>query len=250
MKKTVCTTAFLIFVWVRPGHAAEQQFAISEKGPHHRVWSKIVEEQLPNGTVTKRVKSYTELSNGLHYWSDAQNNWLESSDQIEIINGVGVAQHGQHQVIWAANANTAGAVDLQSADGKRFRSHILGLAFTDAKTGASSFFGEIQDSIGEVVGNQVIYKNAFSGIKADIIYTYMPERFEQDVVLREALPDPSGPPWNFNPDTVLVEIYTEFIDAPEPVVESVMLPSEVDPALRPGMVEPDFIDQRLDFVAM
>jgi len=54
----------------------------------------------------------------------------------------------------AANANTPGAVDMQSPDGKRFTSHVLVIAFTDAKTGASAFFGTTQDSIGEVAGNQ------------------------------------------------------------------------------------------------
>jgi len=224
---------------------------ISAKGPHSRVWSRTVQQKLSNGKVTTRiVPAFTELSGGMHYWSDEQKDWIESSGEIEVINGVGVARHGQHQVIWAANANTAGAVDLQSPDGKRFLSHVLGIAFTDRKTGASVFLATTKDSIGQVVGSQVIYKDAFDGISADIVYTYSPAKFEQDIVFREALPDPSGPPWNMNADSVLVEVYTEFIDPPDAVIKNVTLQSVTGPAARQAMVEPDLIDQQLDFGAM
>jgi hypothetical protein len=222
MKKILFTTAFLIFASVRSGHGVEPQFLISEKGPHHAVWSKTVEEELADGSVVNRNHSYTEMSCGLNYWSDDQKDWLPSTEDVEIINGAAVARHGAMQVIWTANPNVAGAVDLQTAEGLRFQSHILGIAFTDARTGASAFIANLKDCVGEVSGNSVIYRNAFDSISADIIYIYKRGSFEQNVLLKEALPDPTQPPWNMDPSTVRVEISTEFIGPPQAEVTTVV----------------------------
>jgi len=224
-------------------------FTQSERGPHHTVWSRSSEEQLPNGHKRKLTHSYTELASGLNYWSEEQQAWVPSSDQIEIVNGFGVARQGQLKVIWAPNLNTAGAVDAESADDKRFRSHLLGLAFTDTKTGASFFIATVKDSIGQVSANQVIYRDAFEGISADVVYTYTPAGLEQDIILKENLPDPSQPPWNLDPSTILLENYTEFIEAPAPEITSAIFKQEANPALRALMAEPDLVDQCLDFGA-
>ena len=79
-------------------------------------------------------------------------------------------------------------------DGKRFRSHVLGLAVTDARTGASMFFANLKDCIGEVSGSTITYRDAFDSILADIVFVYERGKLEQNVVLRQALPDPSLPP--------------------------------------------------------
>jgi hypothetical protein len=53
-----------------------------------------------------------------------------------------VARQGPHQVIFAANLNSVGAIDLLDPRGQRFRSHVLGLAYTDAATGRSVMIAE------------------------------------------------------------------------------------------------------------
>jgi hypothetical protein len=76
-------------------------------------------------------------------------------------------------VVFGNNLNSEGAIDLQSPEGKRFRSNILGLAYYDSATGNSVLIGQIQDSQGELIAsNQVLYPDAFSGVRADVRYTY------------------------------------------------------------------------------
>jgi hypothetical protein len=223
-------------------------FAVTSRGAHSSVWSRSIQEKTPSGRVVTRTRSYTELGGGLNYWSAEQNAYLPSTSEIEILNGFGVARHGQMKVTWSPNANTAGAIDVETSDGKRFRSHVLGLALTDGKTGASFFFATIKDCIGEVAGNQVIFRQAFEGFSADLVYTYTPGGMEQDLVIHQDLPDPTQPPWNLADVTNLrFECYTELLEAPEASVTATSLNQEENPALRALMTEPSFTDVTLNF---
>jgi len=71
---------------------------------------------------------------------------------------------------------------------------------------------DIQDSIGGGVGNQVIYEDAFDGLYADLRYTYTKGGFVQDVIVKEQLPDPVE--LGFDPQTVELQVLTEFVDNP------------------------------------
>ncbi len=212
---------------------------VIERGPHHRVY------QIGN----KPGRGYVELATGLHYWEDGR--WQDSKEEIEIVNGSAIARHGQHQVIFAANLNSAGAIDMLSPDGKRFRSHLLGLAYTDAASGKSVMIAEVTDSIGAVqMPNKVFYANAFQGdCAADVRYTYSLGSFEQDVIIVKAPPSPEA--WGLNPATTRLEVFTEFIELPEGgIAIPVIVKQEPDLAMRRAMVEPDLVDNRLDFGAM
>ncbi len=71
---------------------------IVERGPHHRVMQTITSLPLEDGTTAFQTNSFTEMANGLNYL-DPNGQWVESNEQIEIINGYGVANHAQHQLI-------------------------------------------------------------------------------------------------------------------------------------------------------
>lgn len=219
---------------------------ITERGPHHRVIERMVSELQPDGTFKERKSSYTELATGLHYQNE-QGEWLESKEEIEIFNGAAVARQGQHQVIFAANLNSSGAIDLLAADGQRFRSHVLGLVYTDYASGKSVMIAEIKDSIGELTApNQVTYPDAFEGdAVADVRFSYSRAGFEQDIILRTAPPSPAE--WGLDPETTRLEVFTEFIEAPAARVTAVTLKREENGLARAVMKEPDLIDQRLDF---
>ncbi len=221
---------------------------IVERGPHHRVWQRTRSDVLPDGNSVNRVSSYTELATGLHYWSE--NRWNDSVAEIEIINGSAVARRGQHNVIFSANLNSPGAIDMQSPDGKRFRSHLLGIAYTDYANGRSVMLAEVKDCLGAVrIPNQVLYAGAIDGdCSADVIYTYSLGTFEQDVVIVRSPPGPDA--YGLNPETTRMEVFTEFIELPPGVATAVVLKQEPDPVARREMVEPDLVDHRLDFGAM
>jgi|SRR5690242_7752499 len=103
---------------------------------------------------------------------------------------------------------------MQTPDGKRLRSNVLGLMYHDTATDEAVLIAQLQDSEGELItANQVLYTNAFDGVKADVRYTYRKGGLEQDVILRERPPAPQS--YGMNPDTTELEVMTEFVDAPD-----------------------------------
>jgi hypothetical protein len=173
------------------------------------------------------TNSYVQLETGLHY-QDERGEWQESSEEIEVQPGAAVARHGPHQARWAANLNTYGAIEFWTPEGEAIRSHVLGLAYFDPATGAHVMIGEVQDSIGAVAGNQVIYEDAFDGVSADLHYTYTKGGFVQDVIVREQLPDPAL--WGFDPGTVQVQVLTEFLTLPDELKELARITAEASAA--------------------
>jgi hypothetical protein len=188
---------------------------VVEAGPNHRVWQWQTYETLPNGQTQAHTHSYTELASGLNYLN-ASGQWAASQEIIEPFAGGAIARHGQHQVIFANNLNTADAIDMQTPDGKRLRSNVLGLMYYDPTTGDAVQIAQIQSSEGQLVAaNQVLYPNAFNGVKADVLYIYKQSGLEQDIILREQPPAPEA--FGLNSETAELEVFTE-LDAPEPDV--------------------------------
>ena len=189
---------------------------IVERGAHHRVWKQARVATLPGGQLVTNVSSYTELGSGLHRWDGQNQQWVDAEAKLEIVGNNALGRSAAHQVLFAPNANTAGAIDFLTSDGKRLRSHVLGIAFFDAATGQSEMIAELKDSAGELhAPNVVIYPEAFDGLKADLRYTYRLGGFEQDVILYENPPLPAG----FNPDSTRLEVWTEFIEAPASTIK-------------------------------
>jgi parallel beta-helix repeat protein len=189
------------------------EYRVVDQGANHRVWQWETDEKLPDGTIIPHVHSYTELASGLNY-QDTNGVWVESQELIEAFPAGAVARQGQYQVIFANDLNSAGSVDMQTPDGKRLRSNILGLMYVDTATGDAVMIAEVQDSAGELISsNQVLYPNAFDGVKVDVQYTYKRGSFEQDVILREQPPTPES--LGMNPDTTELEVVTEFVDPPD-----------------------------------
>jgi hypothetical protein len=214
-------------------------FTIAERGPHHRIWTNSA-----GGT-------YTELANGLHHL-DQNGQWIESNEQIEILNGVAVARQGQHQVIFSASPADVPAIDLQMPDGGRLESRVAGIAYRDGASGQSAWVALIHDVVGQVHDpNVVIYPAAFGAdLHADIRCTYTKCGFEQDLLLREQLLDPAALNPPLDPNTVLVQLWTEFFSPPAPQKQELVVYQENDPAKRQQMAVPDLVDEYLDFGGM
>ncbi len=189
---------------------------VLERGPNHRVVRHVTWQTNNVGQISARTNSYTEIATGLHYQENGV--WKETKEEIEILpNGAGaVARQGGHKVIFAPNLNTPEVIDLETPDGQRLRSHVLGLGYYDPASGRSEIIAEVKSSEGELVGNnQVIYRDAFDGVAADVRYTYRISGFEQDVILRSSPPAPEK--FGLNPKTTRLEVFTEFLNPPPPV---------------------------------
>jgi hypothetical protein len=186
--------------------------AVVERGPHHKVWQRFEIETGPDGKEFRMPRQYTELASGMHYLENGQ--WKETREEIEIKNGVAVADHGPHKVRFAPNLNSAGAIEVTTPDGKVVRSHVLGLSYDDPVTGKMVVIAEVKDCIGKVVPpNQVIYEDAFDDVKADVRITYTKSGMEQDVILREQIPN-TPEDYGLSSASTRLQVLTEFLDAP------------------------------------
>ncbi len=226
---------------------------VTEKGPHHRTWSRAVLETHGDGrTVLRTNVAYIELANGMHYWDAERGEWLESRAVIELIDGAAVARYGPHKVRFSADFAAPTLIDLTSPDGHRLRSRIAGLAYTSRSSGRSVLIAEPRPRDGEVLGNdRVLYRDCFDGgFRASALYRWSPVGFEQDLILSERLPSPAEYQLADDPADIVLEVWTEFFDPVEPRRIPAILESEPDPIRRAEMVEPDLIDETLDFGAM
>jgi hypothetical protein len=218
------------------GGAAAAAPVIIERGKDFRVWKMVRTETLPDGRTIKRTNGYTELATGMYYWEDGQ--WKESEALIEPLQDGAIAQRGQTKVTFSANLNSGEALKIFTPDGKTLRSHVVGLAYYDAQNGNSLWIAQVKDSIGVIVGqNQILYEDAFTGVKADVRYTYRRSGLEQDVILRENLPDPLG--LGLDPESTRLHVITEFVEPPVVSLTQTTIQREADPVRRAAMLTPD-----------
>ena len=151
------------------GRAVSTTPTITDRGPHHRVWKNLTVVSGQDGRTRTNASSYVELGSGMHRWDARVGQWVDAEAVIAIEGNTAVGRKGAHQVAFAANANTPGAIDLVAPDGKRFRSHVLGIALFNAANSRSEMIGSLKDSIGELhPPNVVIYPDAFDGVAADL----------------------------------------------------------------------------------
>jgi len=195
-------------------------FRIVGRGANSRDWQREEYEKLPDGTIVTHVHKVTEIASGMNFQINGQasGQWVESKELIEAYTDGSIARQGSYQVIFANNLNSAGAIDMQTPDGKRLRSNILGLAYFDHSSGQSVMIAQIQDSQGEMIAdNQVLYPSAFTGVNADVRYTYKRGSFGQDVILKEQLPTPESV--GLSSDSTELQVMTEFLDPPQESIE-------------------------------
>jgi hypothetical protein len=175
--------------------------------PHETVWASYDE----TGRV---VRKFVEVASGLNRQLP-DGSWVRSDDEIEIIEGGAIARNAQFTATFAATSNPekgVAAITLPQNAGT-LRVRCVGLAYT-ASNGQSVFIAEIRDVQGQRFSrNQIVYEDCFVGaVKADLRYIVKVGSIAQDVVLRSQLP----PPQDFGLPDAKLEIWTEFIEAPEP----------------------------------
>ena len=186
-------------------------FAVTMQDGNSRVWERTVYELAPSGQIVPKKHHYNELATGLNYQQNGQ--WMASKEEIDIQpNGTASATQGQHQAYFPGDIYS-GQIELVTPDGVQMHSRPMGLSYFDGTNFV--LIAELTNSIGVVPGtNQVIYPNAFTDFKADLVYTYKKSGFEQDIVLREQPPTPES--FGLNSQNTRLQVLTEFFDTTEP----------------------------------
>jgi hypothetical protein len=218
-------TLIILLVFFASGHSLLQAdqtlppptpYEVIKTGANHKVWQRETFERAPDGRIVSRPHQCIELASGMNY-VNAQGQLVAAQETIEPCSAGATARQGAFQVIFANNLNSYGAIDMQTPDGKRLRSNILGLGYYDRATGRAVLIAQIQDCNGVLASdNQVLYPNAFQGFRADVRYTYKKGSFEQDVILREQPPAPES--FGLNSQTTVLEVLTEFLNPPAETV--------------------------------
>jgi RHS repeat-associated protein len=211
-------------------------YSIVANDANSRVWQRAVYSQSPKGGTITNLQSYTELASGLNHLVNGQ--WVESSEQIDILpNGTAAATNGQHQAYFPGDI-FEGQIQVVTPDGLQLYSQPLALTYSDGIN--TVVIASLTNSTGVVVGvNQVVYANAFSGISADVRYTYTKAGFEQDVILHQQPPTPES--YGLNADTARLQMMTEFFNPPQPSIKTCTLQPQA------GLSLPD---QKLGFGKM
>ncbi|HEY6008126.1 MAG TPA: hypothetical protein VIU40_07360, partial [Geobacteraceae bacterium] len=167
-----------------------------------------------------------------------------------------VAQRGPAKIIIAPNLNTPeGVLDIQAPDGQRFRSGPVGLVVYSPVTGKSLQIGRVQDcEAWQTAKNEITFFDAFDGLKANVRFrNELGGRFHQEILLTRKLTPTTLARLGFSADLtrepLWIEVWSEFIECPEPTVETTVLRSEADPVQRAAMLDPDTTDAFLDFGA-
>jgi hypothetical protein len=206
-------------------------YAVVDQDGNSRVWERTVYELDPSGNAVPKEHYYNELATGLNHLVNGQ--WLASSEDIDILpNGTAAATNGQHQAYFPGDIYE-GQIELVTPDGLQLFSQPVALSYFDGTN--SVLIAELTNSIGQVLGtNQVIYTNAFTGVAADLIYTYTKAGFEQDIVLREQPPTPES--FGLNSQNTRLQVLTEFFDPPQPAIKSKMVSSDA------GQLQNDTLD--------
>ncbi|MBI3414348.1 MAG: hypothetical protein HY043_03350, partial [Verrucomicrobia bacterium] len=172
-----------------------------------------------------------------------------SDPTFDLIPGAATATRLQHSVTLLGNPNQKGAVRLTlpqepgMPDGPQVMvSHVVGLNYYDAASGQSVMFASVQDAQGQLLpgGREVIFTDAFKGVKADLRYTLSIGGLEQDIILNENPPAPET--FGLASATTRLEVATEFDAAPVPKITPTVLRATTDDQLRQTMAEPDFTD--------
>lgn len=157
-----------------PGEAVPATETVLERGPHHAVIQTAHWESDPEGRPVAVTDRYVQLEDGLHYWEEESQDWRPARALIEVEQGLGVARYGQQRVIFAPNVNDPeGAITIVAAEGVTLRSSVLALTYYDAASGRQVVLAVVKDAVGELLPpNRLIYRDAFNGLEADVVYTY------------------------------------------------------------------------------
>jgi len=208
------------------GQAQEETASVLDRGPHHAVLERNQSFPAEPGESSPSVtNTFVRIEDGLHYWDPEKQDWQEAQEEIFIVPTGAVAPFLQQKALFSSNGNDPrGALTLEIQGGVQLRSSVLGLRYFDAASGNEAVVAVSKDAIGELLPpNQIIYRDVLDQVRADIVYTVRRGSIEADLVLRELPPDPSD--FGLKPETVLVEVVTEFFDPPEPTKHETILAS-------------------------
>jgi hypothetical protein len=218
-----------------------------------RTWHTVSVVQDESGLPITVTNQWVELATGLMRPDPATGESVPCKAEFEELEGGFVVRQTRYQLILGKSPTDPQAVAVLLPDGQRMRSRVLAIQLWDAAANKGVTIATVRDAPGKLVEpTRVVFADAFEGaieglpLEADIEYAIGLDGLHQNVVLRDGLPDLAKIGLDAKPETVRVEVWTEFLEFPAPQLEPVVLWAEPDPAVRAQLAGPDWIDDRLD----
>jgi hypothetical protein len=206
-------------------------YAIVDRGPYYRVWQKTIPvTNNLTGQITQQVHAYTELGDGMHYWSGAR---ADSQTIVEITPTGAQAVHGQITARFSGDIASIGAIQL-TAGSDIFRSSPLGLYYYDSAIGKVARIAPAQS--GQAIlypPNLLVFSNLLAGLDADLMAVWATNGYEQNLVLKQRPPTPES--FGFSSATTRLQFWTAMDSCPAPLRQRTL-------TLKSGLV-----DHILDF---
>jgi IgGFc binding protein len=203
-------------------------YAVVSREANSALWQQQTYDRALNSTIVTNTHQYVELATGLNFKNPQTGQWQPSSESIFISpdGSSASATNSQHQVYFPGDIYN-GVIKLVEADGQVLESQPIGLALSDGSN--SVLLAAVTNSTGAVLssGNQVIYRDAFAGLNADIIFSNTKAGMSQDIVLRQQLPDTALLNlMNLDVAKIRLQMITEFISSPPPAIKMAPMPTE------------------------
>ena len=210
-------------------------------GKHFTVMETVRQKTNQSGTslVTNR---FTILGNGLNRL-DEGSNYVECTPVV-LSYPSGIFCTGATYSVIIGNDLKSGVVDLETGEKQRIVSRPLGIAFYDRDSGKRAWLATVKSCPAEVISNRVVFRDAFDGIAASVVFEYRAGRFSQSVIFSKSL---AVTPADFGMTSGRLELITEIVQSPTPTVTEHVLASETNSTKRATMAEPDVIDETLRF---
>ncbi|MCP5517565.1 MAG: hypothetical protein H7A45_09955, partial [Verrucomicrobiales bacterium] len=210
----------------------QPQSSVIERGSDFAVYQIITPVPGADGQTVLRTNRFTLLENGLHYREDGR--WKESRDLIEPFSEGAIARYGPNQAIFSPDLKAAAVFDIQMADGGRLRGGVRAIQLTDLANERSLVLGTVKDTApGELLPpDQIVYRDAFDGIAADVVVVWRHNLFSHNVVMRQR----PALPRDWDPASTRLEVLTELIECPEPDVRRQLVTREGEAALEDDVV--------------
>jgi hypothetical protein len=204
-----------------PGFAlAVEPHKVVSRDDSQRIWEQVkylTNFNLPIPRVEIITNRYTEIGSGICY-QQADGQWTDSQARF-ILNADGSIEATEmpHKVRISPDLHSIGAVKMTLPDGRLMSSTFRGLYLHDSSTQKRLLVSDITNSIGTLVSSNVlVYSNCFASLEGDLVLKVTPAGIAQDVVIRESLAWIPFDEIAFNPQSTVLEAWTEFYEAPPP----------------------------------
>jgi hypothetical protein len=194
-------------------NAARMGYSVVARAANSRIWGALTSYTNQAGMViTSTNASHTEVAANLCV-QNANGVWSDSDGSLAIVADGASSRNSPLVVHFAGHANAQG-VNLTAPDGKVFVSKVYGISYYDPTLQTNVLIASLRSSQGQLVGNNhIVYQNAFTGLNADLWYTYSTSGLDQDIVIHDSPPSPDA--YGLS-DAARLQVWTEWFDPPEP----------------------------------